>query len=31
MERRGFENTTEELIVEQGGRRVRVLVHRLRP
>jgi predicted nicotinamide N-methyase len=30
MEKRGFENTTEEMMVEQGGREVRVLVHRLR-
>lgn len=30
METRGFENTTKEMMVEQGGREVRVLVHRLR-
>ena len=30
MRERGFENTTEEMQVEQGGRGVRVLVHRLR-
>ena len=30
MERRGFENTVEGMVVEQGGREVRVLVHRLR-
>jgi len=30
MERRGFENTVEGMVVEQGGRAVRVLVHRLR-
>jgi predicted nicotinamide N-methyase len=30
MEERGFRNTTEDVLVEQGGREVRVLVHRLR-
>ena len=30
MEERGFKNTTEVVLVEQGGREVRVLVHRLR-
>jgi predicted nicotinamide N-methyase len=30
MEERGFENTTEIVVVKQGGRGVRVLVHRLR-
>jgi hypothetical protein len=30
MEERGFKNETEEMMVEQGGREVRVLVHRLR-
>jgi predicted nicotinamide N-methyase len=30
MERRGFGNTTEGMVVEQGGRRVEVLLHRLR-
>ncbi|MCA1848907.1 MAG: protein N-lysine methyltransferase family protein [Actinobacteria bacterium] len=30
MGERGFENTTESVVVEQGGRGVRVLVHRLR-
>jgi predicted nicotinamide N-methyase len=30
MRERGFENTTEEMQVEQGGRGVRVMVHRLR-
>jgi predicted nicotinamide N-methyase len=30
METRGFENTTKEMMVEQGGREVGVLVHRLR-
>jgi predicted nicotinamide N-methyase len=30
MEKQGFENTTEGILVEQGGRGVKVLVHRLR-
>jgi len=30
MEERGFRTTTEDMLVEQGGREVRVLVHRLR-
>ena len=30
MERKGFENAMEALVVEQGRRRIRVLVHRLR-
>ena len=30
MERRGLENTTEGMEVEQGGKGVRVLIHRLR-
>jgi predicted nicotinamide N-methyase len=30
MEKRGFENKTKEMMVEQGGRGVGVLVHRLR-
>jgi predicted nicotinamide N-methyase len=30
METRGFQNTTEEKMVKQGGRGVKVLVHRLR-
>ena len=30
MGERGFENATESVVVEQGGRGVRVLVHRLR-
>jgi predicted nicotinamide N-methyase len=29
MEHRGFENTAEEMMVEQGGTKIRVLVHRL--
>ncbi len=30
MEVRGFKNETQDMMVEQGGREVRVLVHRLR-
>ena len=30
MEEGGFKDTTEDLLVEQGGREIRVLVHRLR-
>jgi predicted nicotinamide N-methyase len=30
MQHRGFENTAEEMMVEQGGREISVLVHRLR-
>jgi hypothetical protein len=30
MQERGFENATENMLVEQGGREVKVLVHRLR-
>jgi predicted nicotinamide N-methyase len=30
MQERGFEDTTESVVVEQGGREVGVLVHRLR-
>jgi predicted nicotinamide N-methyase len=30
MQHRGFENTAEEVVVGQGGRKIRVQVHRLR-
>ncbi|MDP8950524.1 MAG: methyltransferase domain-containing protein, partial [Actinomycetota bacterium] len=30
MEERGFKNETEDMMVKQGGRRIKVLVHRLR-
>ena len=30
MEEGGFKDTTEDMLVEQGGREIRVLVHRLR-